>query len=115
MAFSPVAWWTRDTALHTYLYAQFLITLPFAVFGTYVSYQLQIAGMMIGDDGTGGPCTTFCIIEWAGSRLDLNAILLYMNAFGIGLGGLVTLLLSAYSDYWCTFKLNLQSVEFQKN
>lgn len=47
---------------------------------------------------------TFCIIEWAGSSLDLNAILLYMNAFGVGLGGLVTLILSAYSDYWCTFK-----------
>ncbi|KAM0707711.1 hypothetical protein Q7P35_004358 [Cladosporium inversicolor] len=100
MAFSPVAWWTRDTALHTYIYAQVLISLPFSVFGTYVTYQLQIAGMMVGDDGAGGPCMTFCIIEWAGSRLDLNAILLYMNAFGVGLGGLVTLILSAYSDYW---------------
>jgi len=108
MAFSPVAWWTRDTALHTYIYAQVLISLPFSVFGTYVTYQMQIAGMMVGDDGAGGPCMTFCIIEWAGSRLDLNAILLYMNAFGVGLGGLVTLILSAYSDYWCKFKLKPQ-------
>ena len=53
MAFSPVAWWTRDTALHTYIYAQVLISLPFSVFGTYVTYQMQIAGMMVGDDGAG--------------------------------------------------------------
>lgn len=105
MAFSPVAWWKRDTALNTYIYAQLLISLPFSVFGTYVTYQMQIAGFTIGDDGAGGPCTTYCIIEWAGSRLDLNAILLYMNAFGVGLGGLVTLILSAYSDYWCKFRL----------
>ena len=96
MAFSPVAWWKRDSALHTYIYAQLLISLPFSVFGTYVTYQMQIAGFM-----------TYCIIEWAGSRLDLNAILLYMNAFGVGLGGLVTLILSAYSDYWCKSKLKL--------
>lgn len=100
MVSSPVAWWKRDTALNTYIYAQLLISLPFSVFGTYVTYQMQIAGFMIGDDGAGGPCMTYCIIEWAGSRLDLNAILLYMNAFGVGLGGLVTLILSAYSDYW---------------
>ena len=109
MAFSPVVWWKRDTALNTYIYAQLLISLPFSVFGTYVTYQMQIAGFMIGDDGAGGPCTTYCIIEWAGSRLDLNAILLYMNAFGVGLGGLVTLILSAYSDYWCKFKLKPQA------
>ena len=107
MTFSPVDWWTRDTALHTYVYCQLLISLPFSVFSTYVTYQLQIVGFMIGTDGAGGPCETYCIIEWAGSKLDLNAILMYMNAFGIGLGGLVTLILSAYSDYWCTFELKL--------
>jgi hypothetical protein len=101
MSFSPVTWWTRDTALNTYIYCQLLISLPFSVFGTYVTYQMQIMGFLIGNDGQGGPCQTFCIIEWAGSNLDLNAILLYMNAFGVGLGGLVTLILSAYSDYWC--------------
>jgi len=104
MAFSPAAWWTRDTALHTYIYCQLLISLPFSVFTTYVTYQLQIVGFVIGNDGAGGPCETYCIIEWAGSKLDVNAILLYMNAFGIGLGGLVTLFLSAYSDYWCKFQ-----------
>ena len=93
MVSSPVAWWKRDTALNTYIYAQLLISLPFSVF----------------DDGAGGPCTTYCIIEWAGSRLDLNAILLYMNAFGVGLGGLVTLILSAYSDYWCKISPNPQA------
>jgi hypothetical protein len=114
MGFSPVAWWNRDTALNTYIYAQVLISLPFSVFGTYVTYQMQIAGMMVGDDGAGGPCMTFCIVEWAGSRLDLNAVLLYMNAFGVGLGGLVTLILSAYSDYWCTFRLNLKNLLSRK-
>jgi hypothetical protein len=101
MTFSLAAWWNRDTALHTYIYCQLLISLPFSVFSTYVTYQLQIVGFAIGDDGAGGSCETYCIIDWAGSKLDLNAILLYMNAFGIGLGGLVTLFLSAYSDYWC--------------
>lgn len=109
MAFSPVSWWKRDTALNTYIYCQLLISLPFSVFSTYVTYQMQIVGFLIGNDGMGGICETFCIIEWAGSQLDLNAVLLYMNAFGVGLGGLVTLFLSAYSDYWCkSFCTSLQ-------
>ncbi|KAF2171428.1 hypothetical protein M409DRAFT_18545 [Zasmidium cellare ATCC 36951] len=100
MEFSPFKWWTSNTALHSYIFAQLLISLPFSVFSTYVQYQLQITGFVIGTDSQGQPCTTYCIVEWAGSRLDLNSVLLYLNAFGIGLGGSITLFLSAYSDHW---------------
>lgn len=47
--------WDRDPALHTYIYSQALLSLPFAIFGTYVPYQLQIAGFALGTDGKGGP------------------------------------------------------------
>ncbi|KAM0708126.1 hypothetical protein Q7P35_004776 [Cladosporium inversicolor] len=97
---SLMRWWKKDQALHTYVYAQVLLSLPFSVFGTYVAYQIQTVGFVIGNDGQGGPCVDFCIVEWAGSQMDVNSVLLYMNAFGIGLGGFVTLILSAYSDYW---------------
>lgn len=94
-------WWTSDTALHTYIYAQTLISLPFSVFGTYTQYQLQAVGYAIGKDSVGGPCVDYCIVPWLGTHMDLNSVLLYMNAFGIGLSGLITLFLAAYSDYWC--------------
>lgn len=93
-------WWMRDPSLHSFLFVQFLIGLPFFVFGTYSVYQIQTVGFVIGNDGTGQPCTTYCIVPWGGSEMDLNAIVLYMNAFAFGLGGVVTLLLSAYADYW---------------
>lgn len=41
--------------------------------------------------------------EWAASRIDVNSVLFYMNVFGIGLGGFVTLIASAYPDYWCEY------------
>ena len=71
-------------------------------------YQLQIAGFLLGHDGTGQPCTTYCIVPWAGTELDLNAVILYLNAFTFGLGGCVTLFLSAYSDYWRKYQLLLE-------
>lgn len=71
------------------------------MFNTYVVYQLQVVGFLIGTDGSGSPCTTFCIVSWAGSKHDLNSVLLYLNAFAFGLGGIISLFLSAYSDYWC--------------
>lgn len=106
---SFMRWWKKDQALHTYVYAQLLLSLPFSVFGTYVAYQIQTAGFVIGNDGQGGPCVEFCIVEWAGSKIDVNSVLLYMNAFGNGLGGFVTLLLSAYSDYWCKYSLHTKT------
>ena len=105
---SLMRWWKKDQALHTYVYAQLLLSLPFSVFGTYVTYQIQTVGFVIGHDGQGGPCVDFCIVEWAGSKIDVNSVLPYMNAFGIGLGGFVTLILLAYSDYWCKYSLHIK-------
>ena len=95
-----VHWWTRDTALHSYVFCQFLIGIPFAVFNTYVVYQLQVVGYLIGTDKQGQPCTTYCIVPWGNTRLDLNSVLLYLNALAFGLGGACSLFLCAYSDYW---------------
>jgi hypothetical protein len=106
---SLMRWWKKDQALHTYVYAQLLLSLPFSVFGTYVTYQIQTVGFIIGNDGQGGPCVDYCIVEWAGSKIDVNSVLLYMNAFGNGLGGFVTLFLSAYSDYWCKYSLHTKA------
>ena len=93
-------WWTRDKALHSYVFCQFLIGIPFAVFNTYVVYQLQVVGYLIGTDKQGQPCTTYCIVPWGNSQLDLNSVLLYLNALAFGLGGACSLFLCAYSDYW---------------
>ncbi len=124
MQFPLAHWWTRDTALHSFVFCNFLIGLPFTIFNTYVIYQLQIVGYLIGTDVSwrrlnrprmlrkmrtvtdyndqvdDQPCTTYCIVPWAGSRLDLNSVLLYLNAIGFGVGGAVTMFLSAYSDFW---------------
>lgn len=102
MGMSLKAWWTRDTALHSFVLCQFLVDMPFSLFNTYVTYQLQVVGRVIGNDKDGHPCTgDYCIVPWGGTRLDLNALLLYLNALSFGLGGAVTLLLCAYSDFWC--------------
>lgn len=93
-------WWARDTALHNYVFCQFLIGIPFAVFNTYVIYQLQVVGYIIGTDKQGQPCTTYCIVPWGNAQLDLNSVLLYLNALAFGLGGACSLFLCAYSDFW---------------
>jgi hypothetical protein len=54
MSFSPLAWWTQDMAFHTFLYCQFLIGIPFFIFNTYVTCQLQVVGYLIGTDLDGG-------------------------------------------------------------
>ncbi|KAI0470031.1 vacuole effluxer Atg22 like-domain-containing protein [Xylariaceae sp. FL0804] len=43
-------------ALYTYVYTQLLFSLPFSVFGTYTTLQLQTVGFAIGRDAGGGPC-----------------------------------------------------------
>ena len=94
------AWWRNDSTLHSYVFCGFLIGLPFTVLNTYVLYQIQTVGFLIGTTAEGLPCETYCIVRWAGSDLDVNSIVLYMNAMGFGIGGVVTLLMSAYSDFW---------------
>ncbi|KAF2720486.1 hypothetical protein K431DRAFT_295163 [Polychaeton citri CBS 116435] len=118
MGLSLVRWWKSNVALQTFVYSQFLICLPFAVFNTYVMYQLQVTGYIIGSDDKGAVCTEYCIVEWAGSKLDLNSVLLYLNAFGTGLVGLLTLFLFAFSDCWpfsvrIYWRKNLSNYGFQ--
>ncbi|KAL2071436.1 hypothetical protein VTL71DRAFT_12671 [Oculimacula yallundae] len=98
--FHIVAWWKKDTALNTYIFSLFLIGLPFTLFGTYVIYQLQVIGYMIGADSNGLPCITYCLVPFGSRKLDLNSIILYLNAFGFGLGGIGAVLIAAYADFW---------------
>ncbi|KAE9381972.1 hypothetical protein N431DRAFT_16241 [Stipitochalara longipes BDJ] len=100
MPFSPVAWWKQDTALNTYIFGLFLIGLPFTIFATYVIYQLQVVGYLIGTDADGQPCVDYCLVLFGSRKLDLNSVLLYLNALGFGLGGVLSLLISAYADFW---------------
>jgi len=97
---SPVAWWGQNTARNTFIFANFIICFPGTLFNTYAVYQLQIIGFLIGTDINGEPCTTYCLVPFAGSRLDLNSVLLYMNAMTFGFGGFVMIFLTAYADFW---------------
>lgn len=92
--------WKQDTALNTYVFGLFLIGIPFTIFGTYVIYQLQVVGFLIGTDGNGGACIDFCLVPFGREQLDLNSVLLYLNALGFGFGGVLVLLISAYADFW---------------
>lgn len=99
MTLHPMSWWKRDVARNSYIFCQFLIALPFSVFGAYIIYQLQIVGFMVGTDAEGLPCTTYCLVPFGGLNIDLNSVMLYLNALGFGLGGAVMVLLSVYADY----------------
>lgn len=100
MPISLVALWKQDTALHTYMFGLFLIGLPFTIFATYVIYQLQVVGYLIGTDPNGQPCVDYCLVPLGGKKLDLNSVLLYLNALGFGLGGALAILISAFADFW---------------
>lgn len=100
MTLSPISCWKQDTARNTFIYTQFLISLPFTLFNTYAIYQLQVTGFLIGTDAQGAPCTTYCLVPFGGGRLDLNSVLLYMNAMTFGLGGFIMIFLTAYADFW---------------
>ena len=100
MALSLTSWWKRDTARNTFIYSQFLISLPFTLFNTYAIYQLQVVGFLIGTDADGAPCTTYCLVPFGNQRLDLNSVLLYMNAMTFGFGGFIMIGLTAYADFW---------------
>ncbi|KAK5047490.1 hypothetical protein LTR84_006587 [Exophiala bonariae] len=100
MARSLMSWWKDDLARNTYVYTNFLIGIPFYLFGTYSVYQIQVTGFMIGTDGQGGPCMEYCIVPFGNGQLDLNSVLLYMNAMTFGIGGFVVIFIVAYADYW---------------
>jgi hypothetical protein len=100
---SLVASWKKDVALNSYIFCLFLIGLPFTIFGNYVIYQLQVVGFIIGADVDGQPCVEYCLVPFGTRKLDLNSVLLYLNAMGFGLGGFLSLIISAYADYWSAF------------
>lgn len=100
MARSLISWWREDLARNTYIYTNFLIGIPFYLFGTYSVYQIQVTGFMIGTDGQGGPCLEYCIVPFGTGQIDLNSVLLYMNAMTFGIGGFVVIFIVAYADYW---------------
>jgi hypothetical protein len=106
MSFSLVALWKQDTALNTYLFGPFLIGFPFTIFTTYIIYQLQVVGYLIGTDANGQPCIDYCLVPFGSGKLDLNSALLYLNALGFGLGGVSAMLISAYADFWSEFWVN---------
>jgi len=103
MVLSPVAYWKKDTPLNTYIYTLFLIGLPFTIFATYVIYQLQIIGFAIGSQSDGAPCETYCLVPFGNKILDLNSVILYLNAMGFGFGGFLSLFISAYADFWSEY------------
>jgi hypothetical protein len=103
MKFSLIASWKKDVALNSYIFCLFLIGLPFTIFGNYVIYQLQVVGFLIGVDVDGQPCVEYCLVPFGTRKLDLNSVLLYLNAMGFGLGGFLSLIISAYADYWSAF------------
>jgi hypothetical protein len=91
----------QSAARNTFIYTGFLISLPFWVFNTYTSLQLQIIGYTIGVDSNGDPCTgAYCLVPFGDQHLDINAVLLYMNAMTFGIGGFVGILIVAWADYW---------------
>jgi hypothetical protein len=90
----------KDFALNSYIFCLFLIGLPFTLFGTYVIYQIQVVGFLIGADADGLPCTLYCLVPFGGRQLDLNSALLYLNAMGFGFGGFFSIFISAYADFW---------------
>ncbi|KAF7311958.1 Autophagy-related protein [Mycena indigotica] len=94
------SWWKRNVALNTFAYTSFILGLASTITGTYVTYQLQHIGFLIGTDLDGGSCLTYCIVPWGGKRLDLNSVLLYLSAMQTGLGGFVAIFVVAYADFW---------------
>jgi hypothetical protein len=109
MPFAPMvsllSWWKRDTARNTFVYTNFLINLPFTVFNTYVIFQLQLTGFLLGTDADGLPCTEYCLVPFGNGVQDLNSAILYMNAMTFGFGGVIMIFLIAYADFWSTFTL----------
>lgn len=94
----------QNAARNTFIYTGFLISLPFWSFNTYTVFQLQVIGFVIGTDSNGDPCTgTYCIVPLGSQLLDINAVLLYMNAMTFGIGGAIGIFIIAYADFWSKY------------
>lgn len=89
-----------------YFLSTFAIGAPFASFVTYVGFQLQNIGYVVGHaageaPGSGClPTATSCRVPFAGSGdINLTSYVLYLNAIIYALGGGLTLIISGIGDY----------------
>ncbi|KAI1147374.1 hypothetical protein F4825DRAFT_437567 [Nemania diffusa] len=89
-----------------YFLSTFAIGPPFASFGTYVGFQLQNIGYVVGhapgEAPRSGclPTATSCRVPFAGSGdINLTSYILYLNAIIYALSGGLTLIVSGIGDY----------------
>lgn len=85
---------------YAFIFASFIIGLPFTAFGTYVIFQLQQIGFVIGHGVDNPICETSCIVPFGTGDLDLNAVILYLNAMSFGFSGFLIIFIAALGDYW---------------
>lgn len=84
----------------SYIWVNFIIGLPFIAYGTYVIFQLQQIGFIIGHGVDEPTCMTSCIVPFGSSELDMNAVILYLNGMGFAFGGFIMIFVAALADYW---------------
>ncbi|KIV89129.1 hypothetical protein, variant 1 [Exophiala mesophila] len=84
----------------SYILVNFIVGLPFVAYGTYVIFQLQQIGFVIGHGVDEPTCMTSCIVPFGSSELDMNAVILYLNAMGFAFGGFIMIFVAALADYW---------------
>lgn len=89
-----------------YFLSTFASGAPFAAFATFVGYQLQNIGYVVGHApseplGSGClPTATSCRVPFAGSGdVNLTSYILYLNAIIYAVSGGVTLIVSGIGDY----------------
>ncbi|KAI0187769.1 autophagy-related protein 22-like protein [Xylaria flabelliformis] len=89
-----------------YFLSTFAIGPPFASFGTYVGFQLQNIGYIVGNAPGEAPrsgclpTATSCRVPFAGSGdVNLTSYVLYLNAIIYALSGGLTLIISGIGDY----------------
>lgn len=89
-----------------YFLSTFAIGAPFASFVTYVGFELQNIGYVVGHvpgaaPGSGcPPAATSCRVPFAGSGdVNLTSYILYLNAIIYALSGGLTLIISGIGDY----------------
>ncbi|KAI1113227.1 hypothetical protein F5Y14DRAFT_228149 [Nemania sp. NC0429] len=89
-----------------YFLSTFATGAPFAAFGTFVAFQLQNIGYVVGhapDEPLGSGCAptaTSCRVPFAGyGDVNLTSYILYLNAIIYAVSGGVTLIVSGIGDY----------------
>lgn len=96
-----------------FIFVSFIIGLPFTAFGTYVIFQLQQIGFVIGHGVDSPICELSCVVPFGTGDLDLNAVILYLNAMGFGIAGFLVIFIAALGDYWRECLSNIISRRFR--